>query len=1683
MSNRFLQKILLFFAFSIFSLGKVSAIKVWHDGDTIYHTTHSAFNEDVSWDGTLTVSKDIYISARNGYDLTVNATTRGVYFRPKMFLDGNVTTTGYAHIIFHADATSSISVICDYDILFRGRTDNVSGRSIYEDLILTFSGQGTTTFKLKEDLGSSYKRGVRLDFQGLSRYGFGDPAQTIQHYGVRVNVLMDQTETQAVTNAKNKLVFQRKTIDGESGTLETSKDNIIKIEEGCYFTYFSDNDTGSDGFGSIAVDVSNNGTGKIILYNRYGRPSVSTAFGGGSFMVFGHYVDSYSESDIRQNAYLNKVGGKRAILRIIDKLAYDNTGSGYDPSDSDARGLMVVNSVLNNPKLASDPYQEFRLTGASPANHPNNPNWWADDYSWVNARTSSYSPDAFFNVQPGFILGVNGQIDVYHKTFFNFVSRNYGTENDILFIDKFASEDYNFKSAGVTTHTYETCPYLKKKNPSAFYVDGLHPQHKGNYVIDKNAQIYMYGDSKLLFYAAKPEFLLEDDRFYNDTAGEYVYSFTVDKQPYNGQYIYSSSVTTTEGREVLVVEGPLDVRKLARSDTPGRTYGTTGVTDDRAIINLPTITVDHTGREYDFTGALGYTNNLITRPLTKDYSYEIYDSPSVFLNDHVELYNVNFVNGDITKILSADPSTAVPNFVGGERKYFNDTIYSSYSSDATIREWYQLGQFRLYNSRLDLHEHFVAAGCRFVVREQTTDKDGTAVYGLDASNTSTFMFYDHGEQLDTLDHAYGRLFMASCSNNKMSDNSANETLENCFINVYRQNQINSPNLPAQTIKLSLQSADDDDNPIMDPLVYPVDAERAHHLVLLNRANNGVGYMDVGWTTTVGDKTRYTWESLSGLGSNYFDIKVTTSGDPNVGTTNTPPATVSIDGNYFYFGGTDWMGNKAIVPVTTTGKGSVVYVNHGGRFTITQPAATEHGYDSFIDLPIAYRLWSYEGLRGIVDLPKDQVIYGYGFGRQPYNVNTVTTDAGSPIGVHLDTYNISRVDGYSGRISADRYSGEEYILPWSQRIDQNTPVKISLDAPLKAMLTRYTGIIDQPVTMPSNIIYFGAGDGWADIVTQLKVSGATIADPLHLLIDGYSSGPGYAWVKEIVSVSSNPSVHGEGDHGIIFLRNGGRLGLGNNSWNSHSLNSWKLLGKDYLTISPSGNSTTHSDLHTIGIIDLNSDVYVVDRGAFVAESNFGEGGVDRLTINLNGNDLYIPAGKELDLSSFGKNGYRQEIEFAGEGRVILGHGSVIRFPASVNVSSVENAPVLYFNDNTKLVVEDDPELGKGKYTTITAADADKVKVYGIGQIWLNKDARFEIMGGGKMRVGSDADTPYTWFRLSLQRQGDWMLGDEQERGGSFEVGNPSAITGTQSEEGAVSFELVLNGAKARTHLDRGAFLGFGVGVIDKSYDLMNGTATLANNPVVSSTTGDVNFSPDTTNAWKVQTLYDVWKINITINEGTFDHSNIFNGGDRKAAMLAIGPIYSYNSTAGSYTFELTDPDRSKVLGGGNIMFLDEGITTWINAWDFADPKPREAWQSPAEDYGYYNMLASDMIIQQQESSNFANSTLTKLDGGGIKMVTGSNREKDLFDFILTSTFRSLDTKLVNCGSTQYRTYVGYVNTPQSSTNYSYATGAEQIYRLTGISVMNGQRPEDGVEIGVLGATGSNEPVVYSVVNRR
>ncbi|MFC1894497.1 hypothetical protein ACFLYH_00945 [Candidatus Dependentiae bacterium] len=1744
-----LQKIFLLGAFLSIFLGNSDAAVNWNNNNTIMNgaVPGSVWDDTLNMSGTITLSEDVYIGALL-QDTTVNITSNNVIVQPAS--DGSTANLAksWGHLIFYADSGREITVNVDYDLIFNGAYSNVT------DLIVTFSGQGVTRFKLQDYHPGSAGRGVNVSFTGNSTGAVGYP---IIRGGTRVYILMDQTETQAVTNGINKVIFQRENYNHPtSGYIYTGQPTGVIVGPGSFITYLSTNPTGdpadanaSGDYGSVAFDPTYGeqvNKGRLFLEIQGDSYNYNNHHDGG-VIVCGHYVPTFDETSIRNAVYLNATAGRRALFRIIDDLIYaEGTKGEYDPDPTSRRGLLVINKNSTVPSLAADPYQTYNLSASSSnpdATHPVYPYYWSAYYSWYSAPNNSYASTIWprpiattypntYNTRNGFVLGTNGWMDVYPNTYLDHVACNWGELN------YFATQDYASYSGSTYDAWNSGSPYFMWRNPASFVVDGLgYYNNRNNYWLAQQGVQWgddgtMYNDSSGAYYAwdstlyahmvfygdARAYFRCAADNTgvvseygpYSDgavTNPTYEYLFWVDNQPYNSQYIPSNYTTVSpqQGEGVLDVEGKFGVYTKLRNDAPNRALYVVPTIPEKGTIGMPTLNLDYMGQE------TGYTWSTPDRPLVNGRSYYISNSPHMFCNATFEIYNSIFSHTDVTKNIATNPQVSPPAIVGGEAKWFNHRFWPSSSTDSYLFDLYEWPKQRYFSSDLNMHESLVASGVRFITKDIIKNIDGTLVWGTDANNESVFRFYDHGDKLDTIIKGYGRLFMLGCGCNQMSaaldSVYTNSVTESGFINVYRGEKAVAPNTPATSIRLGVQGVDDADSAqdLKSASLINDDEygwNRATHLFLLSRGDHGKAFMSLGWTNTFGNDFFYPWEATNKNGTYHLAID----------TNSVTPATFSVDGNYIYFGGTDWSNNKAVIPVTSATQGSVIYTNHGGRFTATQPErpagtlyagafdTTQHGYDCFVDTALAYRLWGTEPLYGIIDVPKDQIVYGHGFGRQPYDINTTLSSSYFPeegrYGLRVRTYNTSGVvtpdradaisSSYKKYYSRDLHSGEEVVIPWgrsSHIYDTNFwPTSPAKSFVQKSVPTRYTAMIDEGPGFPDKMLYFGAGD----YVTQLKVAGATMSDPINMLVSGNKGAPGYARIREFVSIPTNPEIWGEGAHALIFLNHSGRIGLGDRDWNEHSENAWSLLGKDYVTIAADGDCA----------VDVNSNLLVTDNGAIVATTMFGADASEykaadegpRLTFfSEERREIRVPRGVELDLSTFAKQlgttKQQQIIEIGGRLRLIFEPGSTLRFPRiDTVVGDTTPRPVLYINDEAQIIFEEELEESKGRHMDIRSTDSQKTLILGHGEIWLNKDAKMIINDGAMVAVQSDPRTPTTDLKISIQRQGDFVIGTETNAGGSFEVGNPVDMDYFYTEYGyphPINFELAINGPKSRFHIDREGFLGLGVGIVNKNSSTINGNAVAAQNP---DTHG--NWNPGTT-GWEVQALFNVHNVTISVTRGIFDHSNIYDGNARRASLIAVGPLYPYEEIEGAapvdgkYRFVIQDPVESRILGGGNIMRIDKKDVQYpgkafVNVWNYADVAPRL-------DGTMYNILSSAQILLQNAQADFISATITQLPtahGQGQQFLSGPYLiAPEFFEYLSGKNYLELDTKMVNVGATEFQTRIGYVN-PSTT----FAVGA-QIYRRDNVFIIGEGFPEEGIPWGVLGAAGTTYPETLQVINRR
>lgn len=693
------------------------------------------------------------------------------------------------------------------------------------------------------------------------------------------------------------------------------------------------------------------------------------------------------------------------------------------------------------------------------------------------------------------------------------------------------------------------------------------------------------------------------------------------------------------------------------------------------------------------------------------------------------------------------------------------------------------------------------------------------------------------------------------------------------------------------------------------------------------------------------------------------------------------------------------------------------------------------------------------------------------------------------------------------------------------------------------LLRSTESSNAPVVPPTDLLYVGPGD----TIEQLRVAGATMSDPFHLLVSGHPTLPHIGRVREITTEATSRDLAtdhlvGEGAHAALFVEFGGTIGLGNRHWNEHSISAWNLLGKDYVTIYPMGD----------GIIELNSDLLVVDSQPIIATVNFGtfEGtDADRTAHKLtfyssDAREIRVPAYGELDLTSFAQNlpaGKQQIIAFEGKTTLVFEEGAKLRLPEN-------NGLVLYFSDESRLVFEGsadpvdtrqcddtmlDPDNGflVSNPDVINPIDDLKIKIVGRGQIWLNKQASMEVNDTALVAVQSDDLSPVTDLTISIQRNASFQVGDEQLPGGAFEVGNPynrNETTGNgrvQDPFGEsvvnqgnhrIAFNLLINGRRATTSIDREGFMGFGAGVLRK-YSNPNGRATealttvpnaFANNttggaalqvgpnPAVDATGAAVPqepgypvFTGDRDQAWLVRQLYNVDAVNVEMTNGFFVHRNMFDGSSSNASLLAIGP-------SASYRWAINGQGDASLRGGGNVMYVpatsapeDESPYTdvyVVNIWDYAGPL------SPAGE-GYSIMASGQMIINRQNEA--AHPSVVFGESAGRAFI--DNDPANFFNLLASQPFNEQGSsfmRLVSFAIDDQEQVVDYVvssaaDTPKYAAiiNGLVATGAAEIVRdenpnIIGTDTRSLEAADRGGWLGGYGDGGTNGRPTRFVVAR-
>lgn len=1713
----------------------------------------------------LKIDGDIVLKAESA-DMTVNINsdvTLVPYIDPtgdSHGLGGDFSGSGYAQVYFDTAVGRRIDVNLAHNLEFKGRT-LAGAASGFEplDMFLSFHGGGEVSFNMADGTAIKFNGDIDDTFKVDMLQKKGDlhkqKAKDVSIHGVsnngagtKVLICMDQTKSE-LDMGINKVMFRRKNFANEALR------NMVYVGPNSGIFYVSDDATGKaheqepalGGFGAVAFDVSNQGTGRTVLFLRgartfgwdvtdsYGNPLYAESdkefkkvanrylFNDAAFVVAGHKVASFEPAALRTTLNYSIPAGGQAVFRVADNLAYDNRvgGAAFDPSAADRRGLLVINDTETVAKLAADSYWDFFNVKATNPGGEEETSFTgmrghtgamrkavAQGMKMQRGATVSRGEESEFgaftkyghewsysvgisnqvnlkNVRTGFIVGVNGQLDVYHNTFLDYVG---GTGNRV---DDLAANDFQkVKDAS------KSLSVIAQHNPSALVFDGLdhklfetslssfeaanpditaNPRHaevvlrgngavvmrsaasSGNGYLEKFWQIAAPGQTGMgALRRAFPKNIskkalrsFEKMRSRSEESGTPAAINPIDiatldwdailalgDAAFDGYRLADIADQTKEsGFHVMDVEGLVNVSSQANtsigdaSTGAGRQY--MSEVSGAGTISMASIAVDYTGAEFR------------ARPLVVNQKYVRYNSPVIYMNDVLELENAQLVHSDVTKLVDGLPGDSTPAICGGERMFFSDALWTFDGTHHSMR--YRIPELRLYNAELALQESLNMSGVRLVV----TDRHGVA--GQAGDNLSAVRFFDHGQDADTKLAGYGRLLMLGSYKNTMANGTTNWATEGTYINTFKQNDRTTVQGDfSGTVRLGLTVGDQFPAAMTSD---QFDSERGLHLVLSSSMMKGGTNVTAGWPTVQGDLTgnSFPYASTRYGKTVLAEVLSSTAADLfSVDAFSVPASAIVVDKGLIGFGGFDKNGMGPRVPVSTIDAQGVVHVNHGGKISVADG-------DIVLDTMVVQRLWNdynFEGdarvsqLTGIVDLPHDQSSFTKNGGVQVAGLTKAMLDARA-----------SETDGYvrmsfnnEDRPLADKSGAKEVVVNWFNTEENGAVVAHptrALAAKSKGLTrksSRLTTAIDAPMAKPARLLYIGSGDD----IRQLRVAGATQANRFEIEISGDDNSRAFGRVREFANADSMNDLNvdyriGEGAHAIIFAVLGGRFGLGTTNWNDHSVNPWNILGKDFVQLAVEGDC----------VADVNSDLIIADSQALVAVESFGQAGVERITFTAESpREIRIPAGMELDLSSFGQSKNQQQIAFGGKVKLVLESGATIRGPRSA-----KGGVVLYFNDEAQFVIESPSDRASGNKLYGSKANAERCKFIGDFQIWLNKNARMSVGDGTLLGVQADASTPKTNVVVSLNRQSRVNIGTSTVAGGAFEVGNPVSVAGA-----SIKFSLQSRHIDSVFHIDRQGFFGLGAGVREKQAN-MNGAAKAANNPELTDGKATLNngvpaFNPDKVKAWEVAPLFDVASLDVSFSAGSIEHNNIADGSDTNAALIAVG-------VSAAYRFRMAAPGQVTVKGGGNLMLVPATATDGIkvNLWDYAGAFP---------DGSQYGIMASAPMLAQRE--DIADRAVYNNSGWAYNFTAG----KDLFGLFAMQNYADEKTKYAAAGESATAP-MRVVFTNLDSENSKYPADAAIIVRNDANALQGGSVADalvvgatTGIETNALGPTSFGVP---------
>lgn len=962
---------------------------------TLPATTHEFFEVDI---GELGDTEPVTISAYNDATTTFDEGAQLIF---NVAQGKTIIVNMYTDLNLHsADAQPEFA------------PDDVTPVGVPLPLYFTVRGQGSVVFRLPS--------GKRLYFgppsPGRAAEGADPATDPLSLTGTHVRVLMEQSSLdifggttivgtdEVAVAARSQLVFEKwsyaeEPVGGSSVNTNNLADTWITFGQRSSFVFLSDNyqgvaekwldvnaDHGIDldepmtrpGYGSIAFDPSCDSSGRMILEIARGQKPSGGDFTDAGFNLYGallvptlpatdRHAATILNADFRRRVYFNQRGGIRALMRVNSDLeAFERIGSGELTAetwparpDTDRRGLVIINHNNSIPHFSN----RYDLANS------------IDTCKW--AQYNDY--------EPGFILGVNGEIEVQSHRFVDYFACNknkaISSEHGDIAGTHASAKVKLHNPAALYTDTLPAFDRRSQQQPDRFGVPisdvlflGHDPEFgtKASIRLQGNAALYVRSVAPFTATAVTKPLFLQDKHnghyhLQDASGGTKVITVPLGIGQFDGWQVpvldangsYVMQATNPEGSHALDIEGDLTITSVAGA------YGEAAA----GVFKIPSVELDHAGQELRYTNFDSWLDDpegvtltqeaIAVRPLPLYHWFAAYDVSSVLCNAAFKLDNVIWVHDDVCRTHQPSetfphPGTQTrPHIVGGELATLQGKLYQPTIS--------------LFSSTLSCHESLVLSGVALTVHERPI----VPLYGdvpADANNTARIVCYNRGSSFDA--SGVGRILQFGSQANYAADGSTTHDLwRSAHLDVYRAAA--TPGATAEApneIRLSLENG----------FEYGVTAaeDGLHTLYLANESQ-----IHLGWPTLEGD---------SSYAPNSMDdaiLSLLKQDDPQnnngyrFNVYETGRGKLCFNGGPFCIAAGDALAAAPPDrPVPGADVGGVVYVNHGGALNV------QGTYDLYIDTVFARRTGPTDAAMGLLTLPRDQTHYLANGARQNYAID-------------------------------------------------------------------------------------------------------------------------------------------------------------------------------------------------------------------------------------------------------------------------------------------------------------------------------------------------------------------------------------------------------------------------------------------------------------------------------------------------------------------------------------------------------------------------------------------------------------------------------------------------------------------------------------------------------------------------